>query len=117
MRSILVIPYIILGILIIGSPMVGQSINKTNPTIVGECIKDPAYTVYVKGLVCPSCAIGLKKALLKVSFIKSLKINYKTGITLIYAKEARDKGSKELDKVRITKAIESGGYEVGKFIE
>ena len=97
--------------------MAGQSINKTNPTIIGECLEAPAYTVYVKGLVCPSCAIGLKKALLKVSFIKSLQINYKTGITLIYEKETRDKGGKELDKARITKAIESGGYEVGKFIE
>ena len=112
MRSILIIVS-----LIIGSPIVGQSINKTNPTIIGECLEAPAYTVYVKGLVCPSCAIGLKKALLKVSFIKSLHINYKTGITLIYAKEARDKGSEELDKARITKAIESGGYEVGKFVE
>ena len=96
--------------------MVGQSINKVSSN-KETIIKVPAYKVYVKGLVCPSCAIGLKKALLKVSFIESLKINYKTGMTLIYAKEARDKGSKELDKARIKKAIESGGYEVGKFIE
>lgn len=112
MRIILVM---ILAILIIGFPMVGQSINKVSSK--EAIIKVPAYKVYVKGLVCPSCAIGLKKALLKVSFIESLKINYKTGMTLIYAKEARDKGSKELDKARIKKAIESGGYEVGKFVE
>ena len=102
---------IIAAILILGFPIIGQSTNKDTP------IKVPAYTVYVKGLVCPSCAIGLKKALLKVSFIESLKINYKTGITLIYAKEARDKGSKELDKARITKAIKDSGYDLGKFIE
>ena len=75
----------------------------------------PAYKVYVKGLVCPACAVGLKKFLLRLSFVKAIHINYKTGLALIYEKQLRDKGGKELDKSRITKAIEDSGYEVSKF--
>jgi len=73
------------------------------------------YVVYVKGLVCPSCAVGLKKGLMKLSFVKFVHINYKTGTVLIYEKQPRDKGGEELDKMRITKAVEDSGYEVDKF--
>jgi copper chaperone CopZ len=75
----------------------------------------PAYQVYVKGLVCPSCAIGLKKGLMKLPFVESIYIDYKTGLTLIYEKQSRDKGGEELDKLRIIKAVKDSGYEVDKF--
>ena len=75
----------------------------------------PTYEVYVKGLVCPSCAVGLKKGLMKLSFVKIVHINYKTGMVLVYEKQQRDKGGEELDKSRITKAVKDSGYEVDRF--
>ena len=71
----------------------------------------------MKGLVCPACAVGLKKYLLKLSFVKTIHVNYKTGLVLIYENQPRDKGGKELDKARITKAIKNSGYDLGKFVE
>lgn len=80
-------------------------------------VNTPTYKVYVKGLVCPSCAVGLKKGLMKLSFIEFIHINYKTGMTLIYEKRQRDKGGEELDKLRIRKAIKDSGYKVDRFTE
>ena len=79
----------------------------------------PTYKVYVKGLVCPSCAVGLKKGLMKLSFIKSIHVNYKTGLVLIYEIHPRidSKGIKKYDKSRITKAVEDSGYEVDRFVK
>ena len=77
----------------------------------------PTYKVYVKGLVCPSCAVGLKKGLMKLSFVKLIHINYKTGMTLIYEKQQRDKGGEELDKLRIRNAVKDSGYEVDRFVK
>ena len=78
---------------------------------------EATYVVLVKGLVCPACAVGLKKGLMKLPFVRSIHINYNTGMTGIYEKRSRDKGSRELDKARITKAIEDGGYDVDKFLK
>ena len=77
----------------------------------------PTYVVHVRGLVCPSCAVGLKKGLMKLSFVKIVHINYKTGIVLVYEKRQRDKGGEELDKSRITKAVKDSGYEVDRFMK
>ena len=86
-------------------------LNGTAYILLGK----PTYEVYVKGLVCPSCAVGLKNGLMKLSFVKSVRINYKTGIVLVYEKQQRDKGGEELDKSRITKAVKDSGYEVYRF--
>ena len=79
----------------------------------------PTYVVYVKGLVCPSCAVGLKKALIKLPFVRSIHVNYNTGVTLIYETHGRidHKGIRKFDESRIRKAIEQGGYKVGEFKE
>ena len=79
--------------------------------------REPTYVVRVKGLVCPSCAVGLRNGLIKLSFVRAIHVDYKTGITHIYEKISRDKGGKELDKMRIRKVIEEGGYKVDKFIK
>ena len=86
-------------------------------SVTGEIDSMLAYKVYVKGLVCPACAVGLKKFLLRLPFVKTIHVNYKTGLVLIYEKQPRDKGSEALDKMRITKAIEDSGYNVDKFIK
>ena len=84
-------------------------------SLTGEIDSMLAYKVYVKGLVCPACAVGLKKFLLRLPFVKTIHVNYKTGLVLIYEKHPRDKGSVALDKSRITKAVEDSGYEVDRF--
>ena len=86
-------------------------------SLTGEIDSMLAYKVYVKGLVCPACAVGLKKFLLRLPFVKTIHVNYKTGLVLIYEKRQRDKGGEELDKSRITKAVKDSGYEVDKFME
>ena len=107
----------IVVVFIVGCPSTESTIQPLPPIplipVNGKIA--PTYKVYVKGLVCPACAVGLKKFLLRLSFVKTIHINYKTGLTLIYEKQPRDKGGKELDKHRITKAIEDSGYEVDRF--
>ena len=86
-------------------------------SVTGEIDSMLAYKVYVKGLVCPACAVGLKKFLLRLPFVKTIHVNYKTGLVLIYEKHQRDKGGVALDKSRITKAVEDSGYEVDRFLK
>jgi copper chaperone CopZ len=93
------------------------STSQNAPPVGGDPWFWPTYKVYVKGLVCPSCAVGLKKGLMKLSFVENIHINYKTGMTLIYEKQPRDKGGEALDKMRITKAIENSGYNVDRFVK
>ena len=107
---------ILLGMLCVtGCPSTQQ--HSTPSPVLPIPVGTPAYKVYVKGLVCPSCAVGLKKGLMKLSFVKLIHINYKTGMTLIYEKQQRDKGGEELDKLRIRKAVEDSGYEVDRFVK
>ena len=86
-------------------------------SVTGEIDSMLAYKVYVKGLVCPACAVGLKKFLLRLPFVKAIHVNYKTGLVLIYEIHPRidPKGIKKYDKSRITKAVEDSGYEVDRF--
>jgi len=79
----------------------------------------PTYKVYVKGLVCPACAIGLRKYLMKLSFVEHIHVDYKTGLVLIYEINNRidHKGVRKLDKPRIAKAVEDSGYDVNRFVK
>jgi len=88
-------------------------------SVTGEIDSMLAYKVYVKGLVCPACAVGLKKFLLRLPFVKAIHVNYKTGLVLIYEIHPRidSKGIKKYDKARITKAVEDSGYNVDRFIK
>jgi len=107
---------ILLGMLCVtGCPSTQQ--HSVPSPVLPISVGTPTYKVYVKGLVCPACAVGLKKYLLKLSFVGSMHINYKTGLVLIFEKQSRDKGSRELDKMRITKVVENSGYDVDKFVE
>ena len=90
-----------------------------SPTSWVNPLSKPTYVVHVKGLVCPACAVGLKKFLTELPFVRSIHVNYNTGITLIYEVHPRDdhKGIRKFDEARITKASETSGYEVYKFKE
>ena len=105
------------AIFMAGCPSTQQrSAPLPEPSIVNP-LGPITYVVYVKGLVCPSCAVGLKNGLMKVSFVKFVHINYKTGVVLVYEKQQRDKGGEALDKLRISKAIENSGYNVDRFVK
>ena len=66
-------------------------------------------TVNVNGLICPSCAIGIKKHLGKTKKVKSVKLDINKQLTIIT--ELKDKS---LTDKEIKTAIENAGYEIGK---
>ena len=66
-------------------------------------------TVNVKGLICPSCAIGIKKHLDKTKKVKSIKLDINKQLTIIT--ELKDK---TITDKEIQTAIENAGYEIGK---
>ena len=66
-------------------------------------------TVNVKGLICPSCAIGIKKHLDKTKKVKSIKLDIEKQQTIITELENKTITDKE-----IKTAIENAGYEIGK---
>jgi cation transport ATPase len=62
--------------------------------------------ISVRGLVCPSCAIGLKKIFSKNSKVKSLKMDYKQGNLFL------DYWNVEIHPSKIKKMVKDSGYEV-----
>ena len=66
-------------------------------------------SVHVKGLVCPSCAIGITKHLSNTNKIKTVTLNVQTSYTHIILLK-----NKTLSDVEIKTAIENAGYEIGK---
>ena len=66
-------------------------------------------SVHVKGLVCPSCAIGITKHLSKTKKVKTVTLDVQTSYTHIMLLE-----NKTLSDAEIKTAIENAGYELGK---
>lgn len=66
-------------------------------------------SVHVKGLVCPSCSIGIKKNLMKTNKVKTVTLNVQTSYTHIMLLK-----NKTLSDAEIKTAIENAGYELGK---
>ena len=66
-------------------------------------------SVHVKGLVCPSCAIGITKHLSNTNKVKTVTLNVQTSYTHIILLK-----NKTLSDVEIKTAIENAGYEIGK---
>ena len=67
---------------------------------------DPDIEIKVNGLVCPSCAIGIKIGLNKTNLIKSLKIDSKKQTVLV------EYFSIEIHPSQIKKIIKKAGHEV-----
>jgi len=66
----------------------------------------PDVEISINGLVCPSCAVGLKNAFNKNSHVKSLKIDTKKGtLSLAY-------WGIEIHPSKIKKMVKDAGYEV-----
>jgi len=67
---------------------------------------DPDIEIRVKGLVCPSCAIGLKNIFKKNSYVKGLKVDTKKGtLSLEY-------WGIEIHPSKIKTMVKKSGYEV-----
>tara|TARA_B100001248_G_C26988072_1_gene277758 strand:+ start:223 stop:501 length:279 start_codon:yes stop_codon:yes gene_type:complete len=66
-------------------------------------------TVNVKGLICPSCAIGIKKHLDKTKKVKSIKLDIEKQQTII-----TELKNKTITDKEIKTAIENAGYGIGK---
>ena len=67
---------------------------------------DPDVEIRIKGLVCPSCAIGLKNIFKRNFYVKELKIDTKKGILFL------EYQSIEIHPSKIKKMVKDSGYEV-----
>ena len=67
---------------------------------------DPDVEITIKGLVCPSCAIGLKNIFKKSFYVKALKIDTRKGILSLEYK------SIEIHPSKIKTMVKESGYEV-----
>ena len=67
---------------------------------------DPDIEITVNGLVCPSCAIGLKKIFQKDSRVKGLKMDTKKQILLL------EYWGIEIHPSKIKTMVKNSGYEV-----
>jgi len=67
---------------------------------------DPDVEITVMGLVCPSCAVGLKKIFRKDSRVKGLKMDTKKQILLL------EYWGIEIHPSKIKTMVEDSGYEV-----
>lgn len=63
----------------------------------------------IKGLVCSSCAIGIKKHLNKTKKVERVKFDIKKELAFIYLIKGKTLTNKE-----IYKAIENAGYKVSE---
>ena len=64
--------------------------------------------VNIKGLVCPSCAIGVKKNLIKTNKVKKITLNIENETATIYLIKNKNLSNKEISKIII-----DSGYEIG----
>ena len=67
---------------------------------------DPDIEIKVKGLVCSSCGIGVKKGLMKTRLVKLLKIDIKRQVVLV------EYFGIEVHPSEIKQIVKKGGYEV-----
>tara|TARA_R100000995_G_C3433484_1_gene99676 strand:- start:57 stop:395 length:339 start_codon:yes stop_codon:yes gene_type:complete len=67
---------------------------------------DPDIEIKIKGLVCPSCAIGIKNGLQKTKLVKQIKFNTKKQLCIV------EYISIEIHPSQIAKIVKDAGYEV-----
>jgi len=67
---------------------------------------DPDVEIRIKGLVCPSCAIGLKNIFKRNFYVKELKMDTKKGLLFL------EYQSIEIHPSKIKKMVKDSGYEV-----
>jgi hypothetical protein len=74
--------------------------------LLGAANIDPDVEIRINGLVCPSCAIGLKNLFKRSFYVKELKIDTKKGLLIL------DYWGIEIHPSKIKKMVKDSGYEV-----
>ena len=74
--------------------------------LLGAANIDPDVEIRIKGLVCPSCAIGLKNIFKRNFYVKELKMDTKKGLLFL------EYQSIEIHPSKIKKMVKDSGYEV-----
>jgi hypothetical protein len=74
--------------------------------VSGNGVLDPDVEIKVLGLVCPSCAIGLKNKFKKDPHIKGMKMDTRKHTLLL------EYWSTEIHPSKIRKMVKDAGYEV-----
>ena len=69
-------------------------------------VSNPDVQIKVDGLVCSSCAIGIKKGLMKTQLVKGLKIDIHTQSVFV------EYWKTEIHPIKIKQIIKKAGYEV-----
>ena len=72
----------------------------------------PDMEVKVLGLVCPSCAIGLKNSFKRHPKVLGLKMNTKTQLLSLDFKEGKEGAIYYIKNKEVIQMIEKSGYEV-----
>tara|TARA_R100000152_G_C6739491_1_gene163361 strand:+ start:796 stop:1140 length:345 start_codon:yes stop_codon:yes gene_type:complete len=76
-------------------------------TVAGQkSVFDPDVELKIKGLVCSSCAIGVKNGFKKTKLIKAIKFDTKKQITLIEFINI------EIHPSEMSKIVKNAGYEL-----
>ena len=73
---------------------------------------EPDVEVKVLGLVCPSCAIGLKNSFKRHRSVKEVTLDTKKGLMLLDFKETKDGKVAWITNPKIIKMVEESGYNV-----
>ena len=68
--------------------------------------------VKVLGLVCPSCAIGLKKSFKRHRSVKEVTLDTKKGLMLLDFEETKDGKVAWITNPQIIKMVRKSGYDV-----
>lgn len=70
------------------------------------------YSLSVEGLVCPLCAFSVRRNLSAIKGVQDVKVDYRTGTTLVTMTEGAT-----LSEAEARKAIEAGGFKLRSFDE
>ena len=99
-----------LTLLIIASLLVGWLL--VSELFGSDNFLKPDTEVKVLGLVCPSCAVGLKNSLKKHPKLLGFKINTKKQLLLLDFKENKEGSISYIKNEEIIKIVKKSGYEV-----
>ena len=78
----------------------------------GAAFIEPDAEVKVLGLVCPSCAIGLKNSFKRHRSVKEVMLDTKKGLMLLDFKETKDGKVAWIPNPQIIKMVKKSGYNV-----
>ena len=70
----------------------------------------PSYVLQIDGLACPFCAYGIEKSLSKVSGVKSVETNIKSGVVVVVMRAGAS-----LSEAAADRAVRDAGFTLRGF--